>query len=69
MSKDSVFSPKPETAPIDLQVLESSYRFVSDDSAFDDCLIAWSKKLAKAEAENSISPVDNDRFVKDHLLD
>ena len=68
MSEDSVSSSKPETASIDLQVLESSYRFVSDDSAFEDCLVAWSKKLAKAETENSISPVDNDRFVKGHLL-
>ncbi|MEO1080376.1 MAG: alpha/beta hydrolase [Pseudomonadota bacterium] len=54
-------------AKTDLEVIESGYRFVSDDSAFLDCLNAWSRKIADIEAQAPKQSVDEDRFTKSYV--
>ncbi|MEM1187288.1 MAG: alpha/beta hydrolase [Pseudomonadota bacterium] len=54
-------------AKTDLEVMESGYRFVSDDSAFLDCLNAWSRKIADIEAQAPKQSVDEDRFTKSYV--
>ena len=54
-------------AKTDLEVIESGYRFVSDDSAFLDCLNAWSRKIADVEAQAPEHSLDEDRFTKSYI--
>ncbi|MEM9279535.1 MAG: alpha/beta hydrolase [Pseudomonadota bacterium] len=51
----------------DLQFINSGYRLVSDDAAFADCVLAWTKKLAKAEAEDSDPSIDDDALVSGYI--
>ena len=54
-------------ADINLEIVASTYRFVSDDDAWGEVLQSWAKKLQKAEARSDRLPVDNDQVIKGHL--
>ncbi len=56
-----------DQSAIDLDVVATSYRFVSDDDAFYELLTAWAKKLEGVENEDHSSSIDDQRVVKDHL--
>lgn len=52
---------------VDLEIIESGYRFVSDDSAFDDCLSAWSKKISALESQLNKPQLEDDGFIQAYM--
>ncbi|WP_419913748.1 alpha/beta fold hydrolase [Hoeflea sp.] len=59
--------PDSETTSGDLQVISSGYRFVSDDKAFADCILAWARKIAEAEAASETPSFDEESLVRDYI--
>jgi len=56
-----------ETASADLHFINSGYRLVSDDSAFADCVLAWARKIARAQAAFGDPSIDDDALVRDYI--
>ncbi|MEM9332718.1 MAG: alpha/beta hydrolase [Pseudomonadota bacterium] len=67
MSESSLPQQESSTEFQNIEFVNSGYRLVSDDSAFKDCVLAWTKKLARAEADHSNPSIDDDKMVKDYV--
>ena len=67
MTDSTPLQPDFENASADLQLIHSGYRLVSDDSAFADCVLAWARKIAGAEAASGDPSIDDDALVRDYV--
>lgn len=52
---------------LELELVAASYRFVSDDSAFHDCLEAWARKLEKLPMGLQARRNEEDSLFRGHL--
>lgn len=50
----------------DFDLIETGYRFISDDSAFDACVRAWTNKFSDLELQASVQGLDDDQFIKSY---
>lgn len=69
MTEANSVSPDPETTSGDLHFISSGYRLVGDDKAFADCILAWTRKIAKVEAASATPSLDEDGLVKGYIED
>lgn len=67
MAESKSVLPDSETTSGDLQFINSGYRLVSDDKAFADCVLAWAKRIARAEAASETPTIDDDIIVRDYV--
>lgn len=50
----------------DFDLIESGYRFVSDDTAFEECVRAWTNKFSDLEIRPTASTLDDERFIRSY---
>ncbi len=59
-------SPDQPNAHTDFNLIETGYRFLSDDSAFDACVQAWTSKFSDLELQAAARSLDDDPFIKSY---